>query len=113
MEGKDQQQHWQYSRWRHDWNYSLLFEVVGGGVKNHQQALAGGQAEEQEQKVIIEEQAGEQEKKVMVEEAGVEWEVEMENASDAFAEHEDVQCTGGWFCKFHWFFIKNEMFTKP
>ncbi|KAI9462961.1 hypothetical protein HD554DRAFT_2267770 [Boletus coccyginus] len=72
--------------------YSPLFEVVEAEVKNDRQALAEEQAEEQVQKVVVEEQAGEQKKKVMVEEAGVEWEVEMESASDAFAEHEDVQC---------------------
>ena len=35
--------------------------------------------------------AKEQGKEVTVEEVDVEWEVEKESASDAFAEHEDVQ----------------------
>jgi len=61
---------------------------VEDGVENYLQALAKEQAEEQGQEVIIEEQAREQKK---IEEVGVEWRVEMESASNAFAEHGDVQ----------------------
>ncbi|KAI9459063.1 hypothetical protein HD554DRAFT_2041956 [Boletus coccyginus] len=82
--------------------YSPLFEVVEAEVKNDRQALA----EVQVQEVVVEEQAGEQKKKVMIVEAGVEWEVEMESASDAFAEHEDVQCTGGHLQSKHWIYLK-------